>query len=89
MVLKEQVKTLKKKASDELSGQSLKDRLSNGTISDNWKKVRNVSGVVCLVATLVAQAPVAIPVSVLAWINYTAIVSGVIAGRAHLDKSKK
>lgn len=67
--------------------QEIKERLSPDTISDSWKKVKKVSGVVFIVSSLIGAAPVSFPVGVASWIGYVTLISGVIAGRAHLNKS--
>lgn len=69
--------------------QSAKDRISPKTTGKKWKVVRNISGIISVVGGCVLIAPVSIPVATLSWITWITTVSGVIAGRAHLDKSKK
>jgi hypothetical protein len=69
--------------------QVVSERLSSENIGDTWKKIRNVFGVVFIVSSLVGAAPISLPVGIATWIGYITLVSGVIAGRAQLDTSKK
>ena len=69
--------------------QEVADRLSFKTVSSKWKKIRNISGTISIAGGLIMAAPVSIPATVLSWISYITLASGVIAGRAHLDKSAK
>lgn len=69
--------------------QETKDRLNPKTTGSKWKKVRNIAGVVSVVGSLVIAAPVALPATAAAWVTWITLASGIIAGRAHLDKSKK
>ena len=67
----------------------IKERLSNENITDTWKKVRNVSGVVCATGGLILAMPVTLPVIVTSWVGWITLASSVIAGRAHLNTGKK
>lgn len=71
--------------------EELNKRLSSDTIGDGWKKVRNIAGVVYVVGSLVVTPlfPFALPATVVQIASWITLVSGVIAGRAQLDTSKK
>jgi len=69
--------------------ETIKDRLDPETTGDTAKKIKKIAGVVFTVGSLVLAAPVSIPVSVTAWIGWVVMGSGIIAGRASLNKSKK
>jgi len=79
----------KEKIKEEVSLKGLKERFSSETISDNWKKVKKVSGAVFIVSSLITAAPITLPVTVAAWVGYLTLVSGLISGRAQMNKSKK
>ena len=79
----------KKEIKDELSKKGLKERFSSDNISNGWKTVRNISATVFTISSLLAAAPVSLPVALSSWLGYIVLVSGTIAGRAQLNKSKK
>lgn len=71
--------------------EEIKDRLSSKTISPKWKKIRNICGMASSVALLVVSpiCPLTLPIAATQWITFGGTVLGLVAGRAHLDKSKK
>jgi hypothetical protein len=69
--------------------QKVKERISSSNISDTWKMVRNVSGVIFTIGSLTLALPVTLPVAVTSWISWTVLATGVIAGRAQLNTGKK
>ena len=79
---------MKSKLAEEFSKAGIKDRLSSKTIHPTWKKVRNVAGVTFVIGSLITAAPIAIPASIASWIGYITLVSGVVSGRAQLNKKK-
>ncbi len=73
--------------------EEIKDRVSNKTISDYWKRIKEISLVVsslsgATIATLAALAitPPGWIASILAAVS---VSSAFLAGRAQIDKSKK
>jgi hypothetical protein len=70
----------------------VKNRLSSDNISKSWKKVRNISGIVATAGGLVSAIPrsiVVLPATLITWVGYMTLVSGVIAGRAQLNTGKE
>lgn len=67
-------------------------RLSDTNISKGWKIIRNIAAGVFAIGSLLgnpATCPFVIGTVALKWIGLITVTSGVIAGRAQLDTSKK
>lgn len=64
-------------------------RIDPKTTSSTWKRVRNIAGIISLVGLGITSAPITLPAAAITWITWLTVFSGVVAGRAHLDKSKK
>jgi hypothetical protein len=71
--------------------EEIKERLSSSTISPKWKKIRNICGTASSVALLLVSpiCPIALGVTAVQWITFGGTILGIVAGRAHMDKSKK
>ena len=69
--------------------QEIKDRVSNKTIGSRWKKARNICGIIAMIGGFVLFMPISLPASVISWVYWITSVSGALAARGHLDKSKK
>lgn len=67
----------------------VKERISSENITDTWKTVRNVSGVIFTVGSLTLALPVTFPAAIVSWVSWTVLATGVIAGRAQLNTGKK
>lgn len=78
------IKEAKKAVSNEI-----KDRLSSDTMSDIAKKIQKYSGYVFILCSLVSAMPIALPVTVAAWLSWGTLVTGVVSGLAQFDKSGK
>ena len=83
MSLKEQLIGLKEKLSQEID-----ERISSETISDTWKAVRNISGIAFIVLSITSAAPITIPIAIAAWVDWGILATGLISGRAQLNKGK-
>ena len=87
MRLKDSLKNVKKKASEELSKEGLKERWSEKTTHPFWLKVRNVCGSIAgggaIVLNVLPPGNVKIAVGIITGVCF-AVGTG-----AHLDKSKQ
>ena len=79
--------TLKEKISDELSVNSLKDRVNPKTIAPFWLKVFEISGIVAAIGTGVLTAGASLPATVLLTTKIVTVSSGVVSLGSFLDKS--
>ena len=79
------------KAQLKKAGKEIKERVDPKTTPKFWRKVRNVAGIVASVGGLIISpiAPFTLPATAISWVSYITMISGVIAGRAHLTKEKK
>ena len=80
------------KITGEFTKQSIKDRLSLDTIGEKWQKVKDFSGVVWGIsgtALAIMGLFAGVPAIATTIVSGIVTVSGVIYGRARLDKSKK
>jgi small-conductance mechanosensitive channel len=80
-----------KKISKKLAKEQVVDRVNPKTTGSKWKKLRNICGVTSAVLFLAVSPvfPVALPAGVAAWLTFGGSVLGIVAGGAHLDKSRR
>lgn len=71
--------------------QNIKDRLSSNTVGDKCKKIRNTCVILSNVALLLVSpmCPITLGVTAVKWITFSGAMLGIVAGGAHMDKSKK
>lgn len=75
---------------EEVSTKSIKDRLDWKTVGKTARKIRNASGTLSMIFLALAKIPInSIPENFVEWCEWAAIITGAIAGTAHLDKSGK
>jgi len=69
---------------------TLKERLSDSTIGDTWKKVRDIAVIVALITSAIVSPafPLALPALAIKILSIIAYISSVIAGYAQTDTSK-
>jgi len=72
-------------------GVEVADRVNPKTIGGRWKKIMYISSIVSSIGAgiLLIVNPVTMPAGILIGIKIVTVVSGGIAGRGFLDKSKK
>jgi len=69
---------------------TIKERLSDSTIGDTWKKVRDIAVIVALITSAIVSPafPLALPALAIKILSIIAYISSVIAGYAQTDTSK-
>jgi hypothetical protein len=84
------IKEVKVKAK-KIAKEQVADRLNPKTTGKKWAKVRNICGIASGVLFLVVSPvfPVALPAAAASWITFGASALGIVAGSAHLDKSRR
>ena len=67
----------------------LKITLSSDSIGKTWKVIRNIFGCIFIVTSLLTSpvCPIVFAPNITLWLGWITLVSGVIAGKAQLDKS--
>lgn len=73
--------------------EQVKDRVSNKTISDHWKRVKEIALVVSSITGstlgIIGTLSLTLPGWIVTTISVISVISINIAGRAQLDTSKK
>jgi len=64
------------------------ERIDPATTGEIANQIKKYAKYVFIASSLLSAIPVTLPASILPWLSYIVLVSGVISGMSSLDKSK-